>query len=511
MKTVISLFIVILSFLGIMDASYLTYEKVSGVIPPCTTGFKCSTVLTSKWSSVGPIPLSAFGLLFYSIIFTVAIINFIEKEHVRIGGVTFHTHDLLLGLTIFGAGFSLYLIVLMGLILQAWCLYCLISALICASLFFLSAMLWKHMKNMCSCRASAFWQSVFQLLYVHLAKRIFFLMDAEFVHHRMVRVGVALGGSQWGRMLSSRLFAYTSAKLKKKMDGITFPNPVGLSAGFDYNGDLMDIVPSVGFGFATIGTVTYRPYEGNKKPRLGRFPRSQALLVNKGFKSVGARGIIKKMEGRSFNIPIGISIGSTNAIYESLEDQIQDVVSCFKLFEQSQVKFSYYELNISCPNTAGGQPFTTSIRLQKLLEALKTLKFKKPVYIKMPIDLEQRETLALLQTADAFSFIRGVVFGNLTKDKKNPDVDPQDRQEWKKKAGNLSGKPTWNRSNACISLTKKKFGNRFTIIGTGGIFSGEDAQTKLSLGADLVQLITGMIYQGPQVVGQINRFLVTQK
>jgi dihydroorotate dehydrogenase len=120
----------------------------------------------------------------------------------------------------------------------------------------------------------------------------------------------------------------------------------------------------------------------------------------------------------------------------------------------------------------------------------------------MPIDLEEKEILVLLKTAKQFT-IAGVVFGNLTKDHKNPSVHPSERALWNSMAGNLSGKPTWKRSLALIKLTKKHFGSRFTVIGTGGIFSGKDAREKIKAGADLVQLITGMVYEGPQLPGQI--------
>ena len=120
----------------------------------------------------------------------------------------------------------------------------------------------------------------------------------------------------------------------------------------------------------------------------------------------------------------------------------------------------------------------------------------------MPIDQSRNETLEMLHTIDPHQ-IQGVIFGNLTKDHKNSAVKSADRKVWKTKRGNLSGKPTWRRSNRLIKLTKKHYFDRFTIIGTGGVFSGEDARKKLELGADLVQLITGMIFEGPQVVGEI--------
>jgi dihydroorotate dehydrogenase len=138
------------------------------------------------------------------------------------------------------------------------------------------------------------------------------------------------------------------------------------------------------------------------------------------------------------------------------------------------------------------------------------LKLNRPLYIKMPIDQADVITLQLLKVLDAHT-VQGVIVGNLTKDKKNPDVTKADQDRWQTMPGNLSGRPTWRRSNHLITLTKANYGSRFTIIGTGGIFSGQDAAEKMALGADLVQLITGMIYEGPQLIGQINQYLSSRK
>jgi dihydroorotate dehydrogenase subfamily 2 len=345
-------------------------------------------------------------------------------------------------------------------------------------------------------------------VYQQVLKPIFFLFDPELVHNQMVKTGSLIGRVSGLTTITGWCWNYTSPTLAKQIDGIRFPNPVGLSAGFDYNGNLTDILPAVGFGFHTIGTVTLESYDGNATPRLGRFPNSKALLVNKGLKNLGAKAIIAKLRSKTFQIPVGISIASTNRSFKNETEQIENIVTCFKLFEKSAVAHAYYELNISCPNTFGGEPFTTPEKLKRLMHKMDALHLKKPLYVKMPIDQGKNETLQLLEVL-ANSKVQGVIFGNLTKDRKNPDVAPADRLTWLEKKGNLSGKPTQHRSNSLIALTKKHYRKRFTIIGTGGIFSGPDAAEKMKLGADLVQLITGMIYQGPQLIGEINYYLDT--
>jgi len=346
--------------------------------------------------------------------------------------------------------------------------------------------------------------------YLHCLKPILFSLDPEVVHHLLVNTGRNLGKATVAKKLITWAWSYQDPKLMKKIDGITFLNPVGLAAGFDYDANLIETLPAMGFGFHTIGTVTLEPCLGNPPPQLARFSKSRALLVNKGLKNIGARAIIKKLQPLIMTIPTGISIASTNKHFATEAAQISEIMTCFSLFENSGLHHAYYELNISCPNTFGGEPFTTPTKLERLVTELDGLKLSHPVYVKMPIDQSPGMTKKLLETLAAHN-IQGVIFGNLTKDKSNPDLHAGDVDQWQKLKGNVSGKPTWTRSNACIQLTKSEFGSRFTIIGTGGIFTGKDAAQKMALGANLVQLITGMIYEGPQLIGQINSYLDKSK
>lgn len=512
MKLLLPLLVVILSIIGIADSSYLTYEKFAGITPPCTVGFQCGTVLTSKYAMIGPVPLSVLGLLYYLTIFMVAILHFIEFDFSKVAilkGTLLRKSspmDLLQLITICGLLFSVYLIFLMGVVIQAWCLYCLVSAGTSALLFLVTQIYVASYTEKSGYITKTIFHSFIGFLYKWILKPLFFLNDPETVHNTMTSIGIFFGQLSLTKALNSAVFAYYDPALQVKRDGITFANPVGLSAGFDYNGELTQILPSVGFGWHSIGTITLESYAGNQPPRLGRFPKSKALLVNKGLRNNGAREVISRLKPLQFEIPVGVSIASSNKEFTDTKEQILDIIGCFTLFERSKVKHAYYELNISCPNTFGGEPFTTPKRLKVLLQALDKLKIKRPIYVKMPIDQSETETLELLNVIDKHS-IAGVILGNLTKDKTNPAVHPEDAAAWKSKKGNLSGKPTFERSNRLIKLTKKHFKNRFTIVGTGGIFSAEDAQLKLKLGADLVQLITGMIYQGPQLIGSINRNL----
>jgi dihydroorotate dehydrogenase len=235
---------------------------------------------------------------------------------------------------------------------------------------------------------------------------------------------------------------------------------------------------------------------------LGRLPNSKSLLVNKGFKNLGASVTANKLSGLNFPIPVGISIGRTNsAKLQTQKQSIEDIIKAFKIFEKSAVNNSYYELNISCPNLSGDISFYPRNNLEELLKEIDKLELTKPVYVKMPIGKTDTEFSSMLEVIDKHS-PSGVIIGNLQTDRKHHLLDQEEVNKFTK--GNFSGRPTFERSNELVRLTYKKFKDRFIIIGCGGIFSAKDAYTKIKLGASLVQLITGMIYQGPQLISQIN-------
>src|SRR3989344_1098492 len=343
------------------------------------------------------------------------------------------------------------------------------------------------------------------LFYKEILKKILFHLDPESVHDIFVNFGEVLGSNILTRRITSLQYNYQNKALEQEVMGIKLRNPIGLAAGFDYNGRLTQILPSIGFGLATIGSITYKSYDGNPKPRLKRLPKSLSLIVNKGIKNEGVKKIINCLKKLSFDIPIGISVAKTNSKETANEKgAIKDYLSSLKLLEKSNLG-SYYEINISCPNAFGGEPFTTPKRLQNLLKEIDKLKIKKPTLIKMPIDLETKEIIALCEIAKKHN-IQGLIFGNLTKNRDNTIFNKEEISSAGK--GSFSGKPTEKRSNELIKVTYKKYKDRFVIVGCGGIFSAQDAYEKIKLGASFVQMITGMIYNGPNVISEINHGLV---
>ena len=339
-------------------------------------------------------------------------------------------------------------------------------------------------------------------IYTKLLKRIIFLFNSELLHEWLTLAGAFLGKISPIKKVISYFLKYENENLQQKIAGIEFKNPVGLAAGFDYNAKLTKILPALGFGFETVGTITNKPYGGNPKPRLARLPKSKSLMVNKGFKNIGIDKILKNHKKQTYEIPVGLSIGKTNSLKIATQNEaVEDILNAFEKAQKSHTKFAYYELNISCPNLSGNVSFYPPRNLKKLLTAITELKLKKPLFIKMPIEKTDKEILSMLKVI-SFYPVNGVVFGNLQKNRNDPGLDKKEVKKYK--AGNFSGKPTEKRSNELIKLAYKRYGKKLTIIGCGGIFNGKDAYKKIRLGASLVQFITGLIFEGPQLAAQIN-------
>jgi dihydroorotate dehydrogenase len=328
------------------------------------------------------------------------------------------------------------------------------------------------------------------------------LLDPEFTHESITTYGGKLGSISLIRFLIRKIFFVQDKSLNQEVTGINFQNPIGLAAGFDYQAQLTQILPALSFGFQTIGTITNLAYAGNPKPRLGRLVKSKALMVNKGFKNPGIKAIVKKLQKSQFETPVGISIGKTNLTREMTQKEaVEDIVSAFKIADSSKVPFNYYELNISCPNLFGKITFYPPKNLQELLEKVTALNLKKPLFIKMPIGQTDEETIKILDVIVDFP-ISGVIFGNLQGNRKDKALNQDEVKRFP--VGNFSGKPTEKRSNELIAMAYKNYGKRLVIIGCGGVFSAKDAYVKIKLGVSLIQLITGLIFEGPQLVAQIN-------
>lgn len=341
--------------------------------------------------------------------------------------------------------------------------------------------------------------------YHDILKRAFFTMDPEYVHDRMTAAGALLGRHAVGRAFISSLFSFSHPALEQTVAGIRFKNPVGLAAGFDKNAELTQIIPSVGFGFEEIGSVTGEPCAGNSGTRLWRLKESQALVVFYGLKNEGADEIAHKLSRLSFDIPIGISLAKTNST-ATVEERagIDDYVKAYEVFRKKGIG-AYFTINISCPNAFGGEPFTDPDKLDRLLSALRAADpaDTTPIFLKLPAELPHETVDRIVAVARAHR-ITGFICTNLAKHRDNPAIKETDVPE----KGGISGRVVQKLSDDLISYLYRMTGREFVIIGCGGIFSAEDAYEKITRGATLLQLITGMIFEGPQLISDINRGLV---
>ncbi len=346
------------------------------------------------------------------------------------------------------------------------------------------------------------------IIYRSIVKKILFLFPADIVHTLFLHVGYYLGKRKYFKNLVARMWRYESLSLEQTVLELNFKNPIGLSAGFDYNADLVDVLPSIGFGFGTIGTLTHEPYAGNPAPMLGRLPKSRSLLVNKGFKNESISKTPPKIMNKTGESVRGVSIGVTNKAYDSYEEMMSNLVAGFKDAERFDT-FDYYELNISCPNLRNIKHLTEQLAskdgLHNALTRMAALNIQRPVFVKMPLEKDFTEINILIEAIVPFGFVRGLIFSNLVKDRTNKSFDKTEIQN--AGTGNFSGKPVEDKSNELLKFAYKKYKERFILVGTGGVFTAEDAYTKIKNGATLVQLITGMVYQGPQVIGEINEGL----
>ncbi len=340
-------------------------------------------------------------------------------------------------------------------------------------------------------------------IYKHFSKPLFFTINPETFHDFATSAGQVMGKSAFVRNVIKKLLGKRYPNLKQEIFGIKFLGPIGLAAGYDYEAKVVDILEPIGMGFNTVGTITNEAYQGNPKPRLGRLPKSKSIMVNKGFKNRGARMTRKALEKNLVTIPLGVSIGQTNRNYQNIDEAINDILQAFKIFEEPGLKHSYYELNISCPNLHTNISFYKTANLEKLLREVQNLKIKKPIFIKMPINETNQNFIKMLDIILRRG-IKGIIVGNLQKDRKNSAIL---KSELKWKVGNFSGLPTQARSDELIKLAYQHSQGKLLIIGCGGVFSTEDAYRKIKLGATLVQMITGLIFEGPAIVAKINKEL----
>ena len=341
-------------------------------------------------------------------------------------------------------------------------------------------------------------------MYKWIIRPLLFLVDAETVHHFVFNLLKFNSKIPGGTRLLKSIFNFEKSKLEKVLFGLKFKNPVGLAAGFDKDAKLIDELACLGFGFIEIGTLTPLPQSGNEKPRLFRLPEDQALINRMGFNNEGVKAATKHLKKRTSRVIVGGNIGKNKIT--SNENAIEDYASCFEALYNY---VDYFVLNISSPNTPGLRELQDKDPLRKLLLHIKQLSLSKPFY--KPILLKIAPDLVQTQLDDIIEILKetkvdGVVATNTTVSREGLHT----KQEEVAAIGNggVSGKPLTQRSTEVIRYLRRELGPAFPIIGVGGVMTPGDALEKLKAGADLIQLYTGFIYEGPGFVKRINKAIL---
>lgn len=335
-------------------------------------------------------------------------------------------------------------------------------------------------------------------MYKHILRPILFCFSAEAVHHFvaiLLRSARRLGILQ----LLRPMFSCKHPSLEREVFGIKFPNPVGLAAGFDKNGDLYREMSALGFGFIEVGTVTPKPQPGNPKPRIFRLRKDNALINRMGFPNKGLESMVRNLRKRKGKPVIGVNLGKN-----SLTSNEESPADYLKLFRSLYAYADYFVVNVSCPNVKNITDLQNPDNLNAILEGL--FEFRRgqndyrPILLKISPDLTFPQIDSIVEIL-MNTPLDGLVATNTTTSREGLTTD----DETVKKTGNggLSGAPLTDRAVEVISHIHKQSHGRYPIIGVGGAMTPEDARRMLDAGASLVQIYTGFIYEGPGFVKKI--------
>lgn len=334
-----------------------------------------------------------------------------------------------------------------------------------------------------------------------IARRLAFSFDAEHMHEAAIKV---LKYYSW--FLRGDLKPSDCARdpiFKKQMMGLDFPNPIGLAAGFDVDGEALPALQALGFGFIEVGGITEQAQPGNPKPRIFRLPQDNAIINRLNFYNKGVSNLRKNLanlrdKDRLF-IPVGVNLGKSN--FSRLEDVPSEYLRTFKsIYDVAD----YVTINVSCPNTLGLNTYQTASSLGLLLDTVcnfnETLNKKVPLLLKLGPDLNNEEAMACAEIARDYG-LSGLVVTNTTA-KRNGLTSTVDYGP-----GGLSGQPLFERSTQLLRCVAKDYHKTLTLIGSGGIMDATQALVKLNTGADLIQVYTGFVYGGPGFVRTILAYL----
>jgi len=341
-------------------------------------------------------------------------------------------------------------------------------------------------------------------VYKSLLKPLLFLQKPEAAHHftfALIRFAFNL---PLIKQVLGAVFRLDDPRLAREVFGLKFTNPVGLAAGFDKDALLIDEMALLGFGFIEIGTLTPKGQEGNPQPRLFRLPQDEALINRMGFNNGGVLGTLERLKKRKSSVIVGGNIGKNKATPN--DEAVSDYLYCL---EALHPYVDYFAINVSSPNTPNLRDLQEKEPLKQLLLAVKEANAKKaqpkPILLKIAPDLSNGQLDDIIEIVKE-TRIEGVIATNTTLDRSNLQTSSVELE--KIGAGGLSGKSLEKRSTEVIRYLHHHSGGAFPIVGVGGVFSAQDAIEKLEAGASLVQVYSGMIYEGPFLIKKIKKGLL---
>ena len=341
-------------------------------------------------------------------------------------------------------------------------------------------------------------------MYKLIIRPILFLFDPEKVHYFTFSLIRILCKIPYVASVFRSLYQVKNKKLERKLFGLTFINPVGLAAGFDKNAVLYNELANFGFGFIEIGTVTPKGQLGNPKKRLFRLKEDQGIINRMGFNNDGVEEAIKNLKKNKHKVIIGGNIGKNSETKS--EDYTQDYLEVFK---ELHPFVDYFVLNVSCPNVGSHAKLNDKKYLLELITECQIqnnlFKIKKPILLKIAPDLNNSQLDEIIELV-AETKIDGVIASNTSTTRNNLNASKERLQQIGN--GGVSGQPIKDQSTQVIKYLAETSNKSFPIIGVGGIHSAEDALEKLEAGADLVQVYTGFIYEGPGLIKKINKALL---
>ncbi|MFT5861106.1 MAG: dihydroorotate dehydrogenase [Flavobacteriaceae bacterium] len=340
-----------------------------------------------------------------------------------------------------------------------------------------------------------------------LIRSILFLFDPEKVHYstaKMMRIALSIPGM---KSIWSKRYRVKDDRLKRELFGLTFDNPVGLAAGFDKNASMFNDLAYCGFGFIEIGTITPLGQPGNDKPRLFRVKADQGIINRMGFNNEGVDAAVENLKKRKTDLIIGGNIGKNKLTPndEAAEDYVKSFIKLYPHVD-------YFVVNVSSPNTPNLRSLQEKEPLMNLLKTLQevndTFEKQKPILLKIAPDLTDEQLDDIIEIITVLK-VDGVIATNTTISRENLKTDNKTLESIG--AGGLSGKPVGKRSTEVIRYLSEKSNKAFPIIGVGGIHSVADAMEKLDAGADLLQVYTGFIYEGPKLLKRINKAILNRQ